>query len=153
MFGVLLGTASLFGLLHVLKHPHHHGRRGFGRGGFGRPGRALYWFLNELDTTPGQEKTIRTAVNDVFERARGVRRDMFDSRSALADILAADELDEAALDQLFKRWESSFAEMSSVMVSSLRQIHDVLDPEQRERLRSLVQHLPRGGRGPYRSCH
>src|SRR5687768_9379179 len=81
MFGFLIGTASLIGLIYVLRggacgrgfhshgfgHRHHH--RGFGRWGWGRG----YWLgglFERLDPTREQEREIRSALDELFDAGR-----------------------------------------------------------------------------------
>ena len=79
MSGFIIGLVCLWGLSRVLRGRHGcgpgwrgrgwHGRgwRGRGWSGGGRAGR--YWMLRrvfeKLDTTPGQEREIREAVDEV----------------------------------------------------------------------------------------
>ncbi len=94
MFGFVLGTACLIGLVWVVRGPRRLGsrygwdsrrardegeRRGFGGRAFVR------WLFERLDTTPGQERVIRAAVDDLMDSAHAARRDLDDSPELLSD--------------------------------------------------------------------
>jgi uncharacterized membrane protein len=133
MFGFVLGTACLFGLIYMLKRPHlGHGRRSCGRS-------PLYAAFEHLDTSPGQEKVIRDAVDELFERGRDFKQDVRRSRQEFAQALRSDTLDEAVLSQLFERHESNLGELRSTFVAALRKVHETLDDRQRRRLADWLE--------------
>lgn len=154
MFGFLVGTACLIGLVGVLRHGHPW--HGHACGGRRRHFRPLYMLFDALDTTPGQEKVIRNAVDELFEHGRDVRRQAWRSRSDLADALRADEFDRARIDDVIARHQALFSDLATRAADTLGSIHAVLDERQRRRLADLVESGPgwRFGRhgGPYRTA-
>lgn len=165
MFGFLIGAACVGGLIHVLRrgrgscggrfggrdchdggHDHHRG----GRRGFGFAMRDLF---RRLDTTPGQEKVIRGAVEEVWTTARDLKGELRYSRADVARAMRAESLDEEALGAAFVRHDDVMDALRKAVVGALAKVHDVLDPQQRER---LADWLDASGRpfhfgGPYRS--
>lgn len=163
MFGFLMGTACLVGLFWVLKGPRHfgHGCHGFGsrsgherfdgRRGFG--GRAfLHWLFERLDTTPGQERVIRAAADDLFDRVWAARREVDDSRKDVARAVRAESFDAEAMGEAFAKHDSAMAELRKALIDGLAKAHEALDERQRQRLAELIESgLGRRWHGPYRT--
>src|SRR5262245_34795489 len=68
---------------------------------------------------------LKTAVSSLAETLR-------DSRGEIAQAFRGDRVDDAALDAIFARQDEELARARREAISALRQIHAVLDPEQRE---------------------
>ena len=142
MFGFLFGALCLGGLYMVLKHPRHgFGRRCHGHG-FRRYG--LYRAFQHLDTTPGQEKAIVAAIDELENEAGDLRSKVRASRQAVGTALRGEHLDEAVLESLVAQHTSDFAAFGARAISMLGKIHEVLDPEQRRRLARLIESGPWG---------
>lgn len=139
-----------------------HGPRGFGRwGGFGGwrgggwrgPG-GSFWLralFARLDTTPGQEREIRAAIEELRERARDAKGSMKESRESLGKAIGGETFDDAAFEAVSARFDATSEKMKDAFSSALKRIHAVLDPKQRERLADLVSKgmFGRGGRGGF----
>ena len=161
MFGFVLGTACLIGLVWVVRGPRRLGsrygwdsrrardegeRRGFGGRAFVR------WLFERLDTTPGQERVIRAAVDDLMDGAHAARRDLDDSRKDVARALRADSFDAEAMGEAFSKHDSALGALRRTAVQSLARIHEALDERQRQRLAELIESgRGRSWHGPYRS--
>jgi Spy/CpxP family protein refolding chaperone len=137
---------------------HGFGRwRGFGAHG-GGPG-GSFWLraiFARLDTTPGQEKEIRAAIEDFQRTAREAKDGLHASREGLAKAIAGETFDEIAIGEASVKIDATAAKVKEAFEAALRRIHAVLDPKQRERLSRLVAEGPRGmrdgwGNHPYRS--
>ena len=138
------------------------GVRGFRRWGGGHRGGigGSFWLrmlYARLDTTPGQEREIRTALEELRERARDAKSGMLETRENLGKSVAGEEFDTAAFEAVSARIDATSEKMKDAASSALRRIHGVLDPKQRARLADLVSRgafgrWGRGGRGggPYR---
>jgi Spy/CpxP family protein refolding chaperone len=137
----------------------HHGHGpgpGFGRwggrgGGFGE-GFLMRGLFSRLETTPDQEKVIRSAFDRVRETAREARTEWRDT-GEIASLLRSDTFDRTAAEGLSGKADASFAKMRVVVVEALAQIHEVLDDRQRRILADIIESrggLFRGFRGPYR---
>ncbi|HUS63430.1 MAG TPA: periplasmic heavy metal sensor [Kofleriaceae bacterium] len=132
-------------------HHHHHHRRG-GRGG----GRGMMWAaLARLDLTPAQEKVVRAEVEKVRDKARALKEEAAASRGDMARSIRGESFEEGALADMFVRHDDRMHDLRGEVAGALGRIHAALDPEQRERLASLLEEGPRGlwremRRGPYR---
>jgi Spy/CpxP family protein refolding chaperone len=167
MFGFLIGIASLIGLIAVLRsgrrcgargwhggwhgggHRHgHHDHHGHHHGGGSRGW--LRWLFQRLDTTPGQEKEIARAIDELMEQGARIRKEAQTSRDDVARAMRAESLDETQLGELFARHDDTLREMQKAFAGALGRIHTVLEPDQRAKLAELIESGPRFGFGPYR---
>lgn len=171
MFGFILGTACLVGLFWVIKggrhfgghscggwHGHRHGGRHdshdevhSGRWGFGR--RAIMrWLFERLDTTPGQERVIRDAVENFVDSAMGARREVESSRADVARAMRSESFDAESMGEAFGKHDNVLSDLRKSAVEQLAKVHEVLDDKQRARLAELIeQGFARRWQGPYRS--
>jgi Spy/CpxP family protein refolding chaperone len=138
-----------------------HGFRRWGRGHGGGIG-GSFWLrmlYTRLDTTPGQEREIRAALEELRERARDAKSGMLETRENLGKSVAGEEFDTSAFEAVSARLDATSEKMKDAAASALKRIHGVLDAKQRERLAELVSKgafgrwAPggAGGGGPYRS--
>jgi Spy/CpxP family protein refolding chaperone len=121
-------------------HRHH----GCGRHG-GGPGRS-FWLRSlfyQLDTTPGQEREIRAAVEDLQRTAWDTRGGLGDVRSELSRAIAGEAFDETAAGEASARADAMTGRMKEALTAALKRVHAVLDPRQRERLAELLAKGPR----------
>lgn len=136
------------------------GFRRWGRGGRGGGIGGSFWLrmlYARLDTTPGQEREIRAALEELRERARDAKSGMLETRENLGKSVAGEEFDTSAFEAVSARLDATSEKMKDAAASALKRIHGVLDPKQRERLADLVSkgafgRWSRGGDGggPYR---
>jgi hypothetical protein len=150
MLGFFIGAVCLVGLIVVARRGRRfHGRGGWhGRRGFG----GRYFFhrmLDRLDTTPGQEKVIRSAIHDLGEEASGLRREVHATRGEIAAALRAPELDKALLDHVFAKHDELLERLRASLLRSAEQVHATLDEQQRKQLADLIESGPWGG---YAAC-
>jgi len=144
MFGFFIGTACLVGLIATVRHRRRHHGYGFGhghghcghRGGGFTPFRRV---LDRLDTTPGQEKEIRTALDELWEEARTARRDFRGSRDDVARVIREPELVPGAFDATFQKHDETLGRLREAAVRAFKKVHDTLDSRQRDMLASLVE--------------
>jgi hypothetical protein len=164
MFGFLIGTVCLIGLIKVARHGrcgpgygyggpcgghggdwHDEGHHGFGRrGGFG-PRMFLRAAFERLDTTPGQEKVIVQAIDElkeIFSKAKG---EFKGTRQDFATVWRSETLDEASLADIFIKHDTTISETRRAAVESARKIHDALTEEQRGKVADFLERGPRGG--------
>ncbi len=132
------------------------GRFGGHNGGIGGSFwlRALY---ARLDTTPGQEREIRAAIEELRERARDAKGGLPETRENIGKAIAGETFDASAFEAVSARFDATSEKMKDALSSALKRIHAVLDAKQRERLAAIVSkgafgRWARGGRdgGPYR---
>jgi Spy/CpxP family protein refolding chaperone len=129
-------------------------RHGFGGSG---PG-GSFWLrglFSRLDTTPGQEREIRSAIEEFQATASGLKSGLRGSRDDIARAVGGEVFDDAALGEAGARADVTAGQLKDAFASALRRVHAVLDPKQRERLAELLAKGPFGGRrggwgSPYR---
>jgi Spy/CpxP family protein refolding chaperone len=157
MFGFLFGAACLLGLTATVargRHDHHcggHRSRGFGRGrGRGRGRYFLNRLMDRLDTTPGQEKVIREAVETLMDDFHEARRDFRGSRTDVAQAIRAEVLDRASVEAIFDRHDQVIDRVRNSALDAFAKIHETLDQRQRKTLADIVESGPFGrGFGPF----
>lgn len=171
MLGFLVGTACLIGLVLVLRGRrrfgfgpwasrgchrgrHDYGGRGGDAGWRGGPRGALRWMFERLETTPGQEKVVLAAVDDLRAHGQGAKEKLRSATSEVATTLGADVFDEAAARAGFEKMENVVIETREAVLGALGRVHEALDSRQRKELAAMLEKLAgkdRGfGFGPYR---
>jgi Spy/CpxP family protein refolding chaperone len=121
-----------------------HGGFGFGRGfwhgGWGGRRRGGYkrflarQLLMRLDTTPGQEKAIRNAIETLRTSVSDGREELSTVRRDLAQAFASDTLDEQALSAALAKQEAFVNRARTEFVSAVRNVHEALDSRQRRQV-------------------
>lgn len=122
MIGFIIAAECALALVFLAiyrRHRHGHQRHG------------LYFLFRRLKTTPGQEQVIRTALSRLREAGRHARNDANESRTELGEMMRAETFDEAAARTWFAARQKSLEEFKPNLIESLREVHSVLDPEQR----------------------
>jgi Spy/CpxP family protein refolding chaperone len=156
MFGFLFGTACLLGLTATVARGHHHhhrcGHGGHGHGFRGRRGRFfLNHLLDRLDTTPGQEKVIREAVDTLVDQLHEGKREFRGTRGDVANAIRAEVLDRASVEAIFDRHDQVIDRVRSSALDAFTKVHETLDQRQRKILADIVESGPFGrGFGPFR---
>jgi uncharacterized membrane protein len=123
---------------------------GFGRFGFGRGmwhgGQRRRGFrrmiarklMVRLDTTPGQEKAIRAAVESVRNSLSSGRDEFSAVRRELAQAFGSDTLDEQSLTAALSRQEAFVTQARTEVVQALRNVHEALDSRQRRQVSEWI---------------
>ncbi len=187
MLGFLFGTVCLIALVKLVRHHHGYGYgygwaggRGWGHhhGGWGQrggpswgggPARGrgygppffLRAILERLETTPGQEKVIVEAVDEIRAATRKAREELRGTRSDFAQVVRGPVLDESTMTDIFVKHDTTLSDTRRTVVEALRKIHDALTEEQRARVADVIERGPGGfggfrggpgrwGGGPYR---
>lgn len=125
------------------------GRRGAG------PGRS--WWLRgafaKLDTTPGQEREIRGAVEDFQIAVRASTEHAKEAKADLAKAITGDVFDDGAIGDASAKLDVATAQAKDAFTAALKRVHAVLDDKQRQRLAEvLAKGRPFGGGvHPYRA--
>ncbi len=155
MLGFIIGTVCLIGLVRTLRRGWHGG--GCGYGGprrFGARRWMLRSVLERLDTTPGQEKAIVSALDELEGNRELVRGELRQTRADLARALSGGLIDDATLEETFARHDRLLAQLRVSFVEALRKVTEALDERQRKTLADLVESgRARGGPrwgSPYR---
>lgn len=148
MFGFVFAAFCFFGLVALaVSRRRHRGARGF------------YRFFSRLGTTPGQERVLRNAMLDLRDASREVLSHTREARPELATILAESSFDEERVRAWLAVRKTELGTLEDRLLASLKQVHDVLDDEQRREFSSFVKHGPwifgryaHGGYGHRPSC-
>jgi hypothetical protein len=170
MLGFVIGTLSLLGLAKVISHGHHGrwrhsyaggcggggcgyghsqdygdeeggGPRGYGRRGFGRRW-ALRWLFERLDTTPGQEKVIFAAVEEIESTVKKHRIDFEHSFSDLANAVRSAEYDQTQIAEAWIKHDRGLEAIRLAISTQLGLIHEALDERQRKIVADLIESGP-----------
>jgi hypothetical protein len=80
-----------------------------------------------------QEVIIDHALTDLHASLKELRSSVKDSREDLANAFRGEKVDDAQLAVLFDRWSDALGQAKQDVTSALKQIHAVLDPDQRNR--------------------
>jgi Spy/CpxP family protein refolding chaperone len=177
MLGFAIGFACLAGLLAVLGSECRRRRslawgHGWGHGGCGQGwghgwshggcgGHGVRWgryafiapLLERLETTPGQEKAIRAAVDAVMQAAMAAKGRASQGREPLAAVFRSESFDESLVAAVITGCDEAVEQVRTAMVDGLAKVYEALDPRQRA---LVAEWLERGvgrhacGAGPYR---
>jgi hypothetical protein len=147
MFGFLFGTACLLGLTATFAKGRHFGHHCSGehrgRGFRSRHGRfVLNRLLDRLDTTPGQEKVIREAVDTVVEDVHEARGEFRATSTDVAQAIRGETVDRAAIAGVFQRHDLVIARLRQNALDSFGKVHETLDERQRKVLAELIEAGP-----------
>jgi hypothetical protein len=162
MLGFIMGTVCLIGLVKVLRYGRgYHGgcghgyygyRRGF-QGGRGGSRWLMRWLFERLETSPGQEKAIVEALDQLRDNRNAVREEMQQTRADMARAVAGGLIDDHTLDETFARHDRLLAQLRVSFVEALRRVTEALDERQRKQAADLIERGAWRGaawRGPYR---
>jgi hypothetical protein len=151
MFWFVIGSVCLVAFFAVLRRRHwrRHGWYGMGYGGChggGRFGHGRSWHAYRafelLDTSPGQEKAIRSALAELRKAFGELRPELDATRAQLAQTIGAEQFDATAFGATLERQAASLGRVAPVASRTAAQIHDALDPDQRRRLARLLERGP-----------
>lgn len=133
MGGIIIGSLCAIGFVTLWRRER---RRACG----GRRGRMARRFGKRLDATPEQQRVIDDAVDAVGRSFADARRAWSQIRSDLARTLRGDDLDEEALAAARDKAKGVVETFEASLASALRDAHRTLNPEQRARLASRLEH-------------
>jgi hypothetical protein len=122
-------------------------REGWG-GGWGGPSMLLRGLFQRLETTPGQEKVIVAAIDEMREAGRKARGEVAASRADIAKAMRSPGFDEVLFGEMFARHDAALEQLRKASVGAMAKVHDALDEKQRARLADLIERGPgffRGG--------
>jgi Spy/CpxP family protein refolding chaperone len=144
MFGMLIGAACAVGLFSIARRARrarcgHGGYGGYGRRGFRRGGWALRSLFERLDTTPGQEKAIVSALEELRANRDALREEMAHSRGDLAQAVRGGLVDDSTLEESFARHDRLLARLRVSFVEATRKATEALDERQRKMLGDLLE--------------
>lgn len=127
IFGFVLAAGCLIGLWTLGYRQRFRGGMHFG----------LSRVFRRLQTTPGQEQVIRTAFLRLKSTGKNVVEQVRDARPAFSALLEEDQFDEQRARDWIGARTRSIEDAAPEIVDAVREIHKVLDPEQRAELARL----------------
>jgi Spy/CpxP family protein refolding chaperone len=152
MVGFVIGAVCVIGLIKVFRFRRRwHGRWGYGGPGLHaqRYGGRRRWLLRaifeRLETTPGQEKAIVGALDELKENRRVVRDEAQQTRDELARVVASGLVDDAALEETFARHDRLLAQLRVSFVEALKKAVEALDEGQRKQVADVLRRSGRFG--------
>jgi hypothetical protein len=129
---------------------HHDHREGGWEGGWGGPTVLLRGLFRRLDTTPGQEKVIVAAIDEMRAAGREARGEIKASRADLAKAMRSPGFDEVMMGEMFARHDAALETLRKAGVGAMAKVHEALDEGQRARLADMIEAGPGGFfRGPW----
>jgi Heavy-metal resistance len=158
MIGFILGTVCLLGFGKALARHRYGWRSGYSRwgrgGGYGAwhhqhdrdsgwQSRGESWALRplfeKLETTPGQEKVIVQAFDELGATRKNLRGKAQEWRDELSKALRAPIFDETTVGTLSASIENTFLELRKAGIDAFAKVHDALDDRQRGLLADAVE--------------
>jgi len=147
MLGFIFGTVCLIALVKVVRGGRRWGYGGWSNGGDGPRRWMLRRLFQRLDTTPGQEKVITEAFDEVYEKARTLREELFRARSTFAKSVRGEAFDTESVRDQFDKQQTAMDELKKTVLAGMQKIHEALTPEQRAVAGDLIEFGPRHGFG------
>jgi hypothetical protein len=161
MFGFIIGTVCLIGLFKLLRYGRGYVYAGGCGGGYQREFRGhrgprwmLRWLFERLDTSPGQEKAIAEALDQLRENRRVIHEEARQTRADIAQAVAGGLIDDHTLEETFARHDRLLAQLRVSFVEALKRVTETLDERQRKAAADMLERgIWRGAawRGPYRN--
>jgi hypothetical protein len=169
MIGFIIGAACAVGIAKMLRRRawyRHYGHGGYGHAcgpagfrGMDGPGMrsvrsparwALRGLFERLETTPGQERVILAALDELRENRKAVRDEAKQTRVDLAHAIEGGLIEDSTLEDAFARQDRTLAQLRVVFTEALKKVVEVLDPDQRKELARWLEggFLRRGWGGP-----
>jgi hypothetical protein len=100
----------------------------------------MRWLFERLDTSPGQEKVLVQAADDLTEAFEKMRDEMSAARAAMARSLRGETFDSASLREMDAKHDELIDNLRKTTRASLSKIHEALDARQRRELADLIEH-------------
>jgi uncharacterized membrane protein len=107
----------------------------------------LRGLFQRLETTPGQEKVILAAVQDLKARAGTMRDSLFGARGDVARSFRAPSFDEHSVGAAFARADDAHEQLRRAALDALAKVYEALDERQRRELADLIDRGFDGWRG------
>jgi hypothetical protein len=114
-------------------------------GPWGRGSGVVYSLLGRLEATPGQEKVILAALDELKAIAREMRGIGRDVRADVARAIRGPILDDVALEGATARIDDATLKLRAAARAAIAKIHEALDDRQRKMLADIIDSSWRGG--------
>lgn len=153
MFGFIFGTACLIGLVKLARRGgcgggyyggHGHWGRGF-RGGGGPQSWMLRGLSYRIGATPGQEKVIGEAFENIRNAFSKIHDEKDKARRDVATAFKQETFDHGPMKDAFTRADGILEEIQRTILVELSKVHEALNPEQRKQVADLLENGFGGG--------
>lgn len=114
-------------------------------GPWGRGRSIVYSLLGRLEATPGQEKAILAALDELKTIARELRGTGRDVRADVARAIRGPMFDDVAFEGATARIDDATLKLRAAARAAIAKIHDALDDRQRKMLGDIIDSSWRGG--------
>jgi len=104
------------------------------------------WLFRRLETSPGQEKVILAAMDEVHTEGNKLREEWHKARADLARAIRGNAFDTTAVAQAQTRQDETFRQLREKLSAELAKVHEALDERQRMTLAEIIEYGWRGGR-------
>lgn len=163
MIGFVLGAACVVGVMRMMQRrmmwraqfgggygygAHGPGPCGQRSGGFGPPWARRGWrrgswalrgLFERLETTPGQERAILAALDELRENRRALREELGQSRGDIARAIEGGLVDDTTLEETYARHNRTLARLRVSFNEALKKVVEALDEGQRKDLASMLE--------------
>ena len=159
MLGFIIGAACVVGVARLIRRRAWYGRFGYGgysqgcspmhsmrHQGMGRRGPrssggrwALRSLFERLETTPGQERVILGAFDELRDNRKSLRDEFKQTRVDLAHAVEGGLIEDATLEEAYARHDRMLAQLRVGFTEVLKKVVEVLDEPQRKELASLLE--------------
>jgi phosphoenolpyruvate carboxylase len=103
--------------------------------------------FERLDTTPGQEKVVLQAADELKGAFGKAKSDLRATRADFARVFRGDAVDEASVADIFMAHDTVISETRRTVVEAVRKIHEALTEDQRARVADFIEQGRRGKGG------
>lgn len=93
----------------------------------------------ELDLNDAQQQTLGRIKDEFIAKHKASRPQMEAQFHALSELIRADSIDQAKLNEIRKKHKAHREAMENFLIEKATEFHKVLTPEQRARAADLVQ--------------
>jgi len=148
---ILVVLLALFATAAVAQHRDHRPGHGVWRG-HGGEAAPFARMLNRLDLSDEQREKVEQRITERRQANRGLMEQMRERRQALTDAIHAEQFDDLAIRAAAAAVAELEADIAVERALGLRDVLDVLTPEQRDEARTMIQrHRERMESGELRS--
>ena len=123
VLGTSLGATSLFAAETSPAGGHRHGRHGA--------------FLSSLNLTPAQQAQEKSIFQEARQSAQPLRQQVRQTRQSLRAAVQAN--DTAQIQQLATAQGSELGQLMAIRSTAMAKVHQILTPEQQQKLNELQQ--------------
>lgn len=99
----------------------------------------LRGIFERLGTTPGQERVIRDAVDELKQAAKKIADERRQTVRDVADAVRGADFSTEKMGDAFARLDGAVETLRTAAFSALAKVHDALDEPQRRKLADLIQ--------------